>query len=254
MIKGVLLDLSGTIYVGDEVLPRALEAVQRLSAENIPLRYLTNSSRSSRKDIRHKLLEMGFAVSAEEIFTAPMAIKAYLRAHKLSPWLLVNPAIQGEFKEFSGATPDAVIICDAAQAFTYENLNQAFRLLTRGALLLAVGDNRYFKEADGLSLDAGPFIRALEYAADCEAIVLGKPSPTFFHTAAAQLGCLPGELLMVGDDVFADVNGALKAGMKAALVQTGKYQRGDEQKIAAPGACVCSDLLDAVEGVLHKAS
>jgi len=55
---------------------------------------------------------------------------------------------------------------------------------------------------------------------------------------------------MVGDDVFADVNGALKAGMKAALVKTGKYRPGDEKKIAAPGACVCGDLLDAIEGIL----
>ena len=252
MIKGVLLDLSGTIYIGDEVLPRALEAVQKLHAEKIPMRYITNSSRSSRKEILHKLLDMGFAVSAEEIFTAPMAVQAFLREHKLSPWLLVHPAIEEEFKEFSGASPDAVVLCDAAEAMSYENLNQAFRLLIKGARLLAVGDNRYFREADGISLDAGPFIRALEYAADCEAIVLGKPSPVFFHSAAAQLGCRPGETLMVGDDVFADINGALKAGMKAALVQTGKYQPGDEQKIAAPGACVCSDLLDAVQGILHN--
>ena len=252
MIKGVLLDLSGTIYVGDEVLPRALEAVQKLHAEKIPMRYITNSSRNSRKEILYKLLDMGFAVSEEEIFTAPMAVQAFLREHKLSPWLLVHPAIEEEFKEFSGASPDAVVLCDAAEAMSYENLNQAFRLLIKGACLLAVGDNRYFKEADGMSLDAGPFIRALEYAADCEAIVLGKPSPAFFHSAAAQLGCRPEEILMVGDDVLADVNGALKAGMKAALVQTGKYQPGDEQKIATPGACVCSDLLVAVQGILRK--
>lgn len=252
MIKGVLLDLSGTIYVGDEVQPRALVAVQRLHAEKIPMRYITNCSRNSRKEILHKLLDMGFAVSEEEIFTAPMAVQAFLREHKLSPWLLVHPAIEEEFKEFSGVSPDAVVLCDAAEAMSYTNLNQAFRILTKGACLLAVGDNRYFKEADGMSLDAGPFIRALEYAADCEAVVLGKPSPVFFHSAAAQLGCRPEEILMVGDDVFADVNGALKAGMKAALVQTGKYQPGDEQKIAAPGACVCSDLLDAVQGILRK--
>ncbi len=253
MIKGVLLDLSGTIYVGDDMLPRALDAVQKLHAGNIPLRYLTNSSRSSRKEILSKLLDMGFAVIAEEIFTAPMAVQAYLREHKLSPWLLVHPAIEEEFKEFSGVSPDAVVLCDAAEAMSYTNLNQAFRILTKGACLLAVGDNRYFKEADGMSLDAGPFIRALEYAADCEAIVLGKPSSAFFHSAAARLGCRPEETLMVGDDVFADVNGALKAGMKAALVQTGKYQPGDEHKIVEPGACVYGDLLDVVEGLLHQA-
>jgi HAD superfamily hydrolase (TIGR01458 family) len=253
MIKGVLLDLSGTIYVGDNMLPRALEAVQKLQAENIPLRYLTNSSRSSRKDILCKLLAMGLTVSADEIFTAPMAVQAYLREHKLSPWLLVHPAIRKEFTEFSGENPDAVVLCDAAEDMSYENLNQAFRILIKGARLLAVGDNRYFKEPDGMSLDAGPFIRALEYAADCEAIILGKPSPVFFLSAVAQLDCRPGETLMIGDDVFADINGALKAGMKAALVKTGKYQPGDEHKIAAPGACVCEDLFDAVEGVLHEA-
>ena len=101
-----------------------------------------------------------------------------------------------------------------------------------------------------MSLDAGPFVRALEYASGSEAIILGKPSPAFFHAAASQLDCHPGDVLMIGDDVFSDVNGALRAGLKAALVQTGKYRPGDEQKIAAPGACFCTDLLDAVEGVL----
>lgn len=252
MIKGVLLDLSGTIYDGDKVLPRSIEAVQMLHAENIPLRYLTNSSRSPRTKILSKLLDMGLRVSADEIFTAPMAVQSYLREHNLSPWLLVHPAIREEFKEFSCENPDAVVLCDAADDMSYENLNQAFRILLKGARLLAVGDNRYFKEIDGMSLDAGPFIRALEYAAGCEAIIVGKPSPVFFNSAGAQLGCRAGETLMVGDDVFADINGALRAGMKAALVQTGKYQPGDEDKIAAPGACVCKDLFDVVEGILNQ--
>ena len=143
-----------------------------------------------------------------------------------------------------------MVIGDAADAFSYEHLNRAFRLVLDGARLLAVGDNRYFKEGEGLSLDAGPFVKALEYAADCEAIILGKPSPAFFHAAAAQLGCLPGQVLMVGDDVFSDVNGALKAGLKAALVRTGKYRSGDEAKIIAPGACVCADLGEAVQGLV----
>ncbi|OEU73010.1 MAG: hydrolase [Desulfuromonadales bacterium C00003093] len=250
MIKGVLLDLSGTVYVGNEVLPGALEAVERLQAQNIPLRYLTNSSRSPRKTIFQKLRAMGFAIAEEEIFTAPQAIHDYLREHELSPWLLVHPAIEEEFSDLGGGTPDAVVLGDAADAFTYVNLNRAFRLLFDGARLLAVGDNRYFREADGMSLDAGPFVTALEYATGCEAIILGKPSVAFFHSAASHLGCRPEETLMVGDDVFSDINGALKAGMKAALVQTGKYRPGDEQNIIAPGACVCTDLLEAVEGIL----
>jgi len=248
-IRGVLLDLSGTIYLGDEALPRAGEALERLYEYGLPVRFLTNTSRSSRRSIWQRLARMGIKVAEEEIFTAPQAIVAYLNEHRLTPWLLVHQDIQEEFAGLLGDSPDAVVIGDAAHDFTYENLNRAFRLLLEGAHLLAVGDNRYFKEGSGMSLDVGPFVKALEFAAGCEALVLGKPSAQFFHAAARQLGCLPEETLMVGDDVFSDINGALRAGMKAALVQTGKYRAGDERKICAPGACLCRDLYEVVQGL-----
>ena len=249
-IKGVLLDLGGTVYLEGALLPGAAEALQLLRAHDIPYCYLTNSSRSPRTALLQKLRQLGVAVRDHELFTAPMAVRAYLLEHNLTPWLLVHPVLREEFAGCPAGTPNAVVLGDAADAMSYQNLNHAFRLLFAGARLLAVGDNRYFQEADGMSLDAGPFVRALEYAAGCEAIILGKPSPAFFHGAAAQLGCRPGEVLMVGDDVAADVNGALKAGMKAALVQTGKYRPGDEQRISRPGACVCADLRAAVAGIV----
>lgn len=250
MIKGVLLDLSGTIYVGDDLLPGALEAVQRLHETNIPVRYITNTSRSPRNKIVRKLGGMGFKIPEQEIFTAPSAMQNYLREHHLSPFLIVHPDVEEEFGGFDSEHPNVVVLCDAAESFTYDRLNQAFRLLLEGACLLAVGDNRYFKEDEGMSLDAGPFVRALEYASGKEAVIVGKPSPVFFHAAAAQLNCELGQVLMVGDDVYSDINGALRAGMKAALVQTGKYRPGDEQKIAAPGACVCKNVYEAIEGAL----
>ncbi len=246
MIKGVLLDLSGTVYDGDTIIPGALEAVEHLHRAKIPLRYLTNTSRTPRRKILQRLQKMGFSVDANEIFTAPVAVQEYLQDHGLSPWLLVHPDIAYEFAGFDSSDPDAVVVCDAAAGFSYEKLNQAFRVLLDGARLLAVGDNRYFKDSDGMSLDAGPFVKALEYASGTEAVILGKPSPAFFHAASSQLGCRPREVLMIGDDVYSDVNGALKAGLRAALVQTGKYRPGDEHKVSAPGACVCADLLCAV--------
>ncbi len=250
MIKGVLVDLSGTVYLGNEPLPRALEALELLHAHQIPVRYVTNTSRRSRRSIHESLLGMGMKIPAEEIFTAPRAVAGYLKSHGLSPWLLVHPGIEEEFAGLVAGSPDAVVVGDAAQGFSYDNLNHAFRLLLDGAHLLAVGDNRYFKDTEGMSLDAGPFVRALEYAASCEAIVLGKPAPIFFHAASAQLGCDLHETLMIGDDVFSDVNGALRAGMKGALVKTGKYRPGDERHIVGPGACLCDDLYEAVCGVL----
>jgi len=250
MIKGILLDLSGTVYIDDQLLPGAIEAIERLHARQIPMRYITNTSRRSRRAIVRNLQQRGLSISEEEVFTAPQAVHEYLVEHQLTPWLLVHPAVEEEFSDLVGPEPDAVVLGDAADAFTYANLNRAFRLLLDGARLLAVGDNRFFMEADGMSLDAGPFVTALEYASSCRAIIIGKPSAAFFHAAASQLGCRPREILMIGDDVYSDVNGALRAGMKAALVQTGKYRPGDEGQISAPGASVCADLLTVVGNIL----
>jgi HAD superfamily hydrolase (TIGR01458 family) len=105
-----------------------------------------------------------------------------------------------------------------------------------------MGSNRYFKESDGLSLDIGPFLRALEYAAGVQGTVLGKPSADFFHAAVADMGLEPGEVLMVGDDAEADVQGALDAGLQACLVRTGKYRPGDEDRIDTQRARIAEDL------------
>jgi HAD superfamily hydrolase (TIGR01458 family) len=93
-----------------------------------------------------------------------------------------------------------------------------------GAELIALQRNRYWMTPDGLALDVGPFVAALEYAARTEAVVVGKPAPAFFATALADLGTEPADALMVGDDVESDIGGALAAGLAAALVRTGKFR------------------------------
>jgi ribonucleotide monophosphatase NagD (HAD superfamily) len=125
-------------------------------------------------------------------------------------------------------------------------------LLINGAPLLGVGRNRYFKTGGKLQLDAGPFIQALEYAADIEAEILGKPAAGFFHAAVDSLGCKPDEVLMIGDDVEADINGAMQAGLQACLVRTGKYLPGDENK--AGQAFVADSVVEAVNTAFFQST
>jgi len=189
MIKGILLDLSGTLYQGRKVIPGAPEAVEKLAAAGIPVRYVTNTSRSPGRALQEKLQGLGFSIGRDQVFTAPRAVREYLVGRQLRPYLLIHPELAEEFADLPQDKPNAVVVADAAEAFSYANLNRAFRLLIEGAPLVAVGDNRYFRDGEGLSLDAGPFVRALEYAAGCEALVLGKPDPAFFHAALAALYC-----------------------------------------------------------------
>ncbi len=242
MIRGVLLDLSGVLYVGTQRLPGALEAVAELSATGIPLRYITNTTRSPRSAILSKLVKMGLTLDPETLYTAPEAALSHIQARGLRPYLIVHPDLQSEVGAEDSGPWDAVLVGDAGEAFTYGRLNTAFRLLMAGASLYAMADTRYFKEADGLSLDAGPFVAALEYASGVKATVLGKPAASFFHAAAQSMGVAPEEVVMVGDDALSDVQGALAAGMQSILVRTGKYQPGDERRIALPGAVVLDDI------------
>jgi HAD superfamily hydrolase (TIGR01458 family) len=187
----------------------------------------------------------------EHIFTGARAVRSYLEQHRLRPFLLVHQNLVEEFADLAGEDPNAVVVGYAADNFSYRNMNEAFRHLKAGARLLATGRTRYFEGKDGLMLDAGPYLAALEYAAQTSAVVLGKPAAEFFQAAAAQLGLKPWECIMVGDDAESDVAAALSAGLGAILVQTGKFRPGDEARLPE-GACVVRDIGTAVEEICRR--
>jgi HAD superfamily hydrolase (TIGR01458 family) len=247
--KGVLLDIAGVIWDGDKLILGAVEAVAELRAANLPFRLVTNTTRRPKRALIDQLHEFGFAMTPGDVFTGTEAVVTYLRTHNLTPYLVVHPGLDGEFADLVGETPNAVVVGDAADRFTYGRLNAAFRLLLTGAPLLAIATNRYFKDFDGLSLDAGPFIAALEYAAQVEANVFGKPEPSFFAAVLADLGTAPDETVMIGDDVEADVNGALAVGLQAILVRTGKYRARDELRMNEGGRSAAT-VREAVTMVL----
>jgi len=250
MPTGVLIDISGVLYVGDEIIDGTLDAMRILKRSNLPTRFVTNTTRSPAREILSKLLGMGFDIEVRDLYTAPMAARDYVDQHGLSPYLLIHPALREELDYPDVEQPDAVLVGDAGEDFSYVHMNEAFRVLLSGAPLIAMGKNRYFQEADGLSIDAGAFLTALEYAADTEAIILGKPSPDFFLAAVKDMGCGPADVVMIGDDVESDVNGAVRAGLSGILVQTGKYRPGDEQQLL-PDRTVCvADFSEAVKRIV----
>ncbi len=252
MIRGVLLDLAGVLYVGEEPLPGAHDAIENLKRAGLATRFITNTTRSTRRTILDRLDRMGLPIPVDALFTAPLAARHYIESHGLRPYLLIHPNLKGDFPQTSQGSFNAVLVGDAGEGFTYENLNQAFRLLLEGAPLLAMGNNRYFKESDGFSLDVGPFVAGLEYAAGTQATVLGKPAPEFFHAAVADLSCEASDVVMVGDDVAADVMGAVSAGLQGVLVQTGKYRPGDENQLESTHASVVADAAAAIDWIIAQ--
>lgn len=252
-ISGVLLDLGGVVYVGDTPIAGAIDAVRRLRDAGLPLRFITNTTRRSKRQVLADLAKMGLGVDSGELLTPASLVRAYLEKHGLTPVLIVHPDLEEDFAGLPSGTAEAVVVGDAGEHFTYERLNGAYRKLVSGAGLLALAMNRNFKDRDGeLSLDAGPFVAALEFAAGRKATLFGKPSAEFFGTAVEDLQCPVHAVVMIGDDVEADVGGAMASGLKGVLVRTGKYRPGDEARLSSGPDHVCDSLADAVAWILSN--
>ena len=131
-----------------------------------------------------------------------------------------------------------MVVGDLGDLWDYRTLNRAFRLLHNNpeARLVALGMTRYWLAADGISLDVAPFVAALEHATGQKAVVFGKPDARFFLAAAEKLGLAGMEILMIGDDIDVDVGGAQAAGLKGALVKTGKFRPTDLEGAVRPDA------------------
>lgn len=254
MITGVLLDISGVLHEGDKAVPGAAEAVQRLHAAGLPVRFLTNSTRRSKRRLIEELAAFGIGVAPDEVFTPVAAARAWLDENGHVPHLLIHPGLEEDFADCGTEGPVAVVVGDAADRFSYQNMNNAFRALQDGAPFLALAANRVFRDKDGLlSLDAGPFVHALEYASGTKPILFGKPEADFFRATVTSMGCDPALAVMIGDDAESDVAGALAAGIGLGiLVRTGKYRDGDEDRVDPRPSAVVADVGEAVDLILSE--
>jgi len=234
-LGALLVDLDGVLYVEDEAIVGAVEAVERLRRGALELRFVTNTTAHSRDRTLEKLARLGLWVSDSELVTPAALAVAYCRerGHRRVA-LIMNTEVKRDFGELEEAGDDceAVIIGDLGAAFGYDVLNRAFRQVMNGAELIALQKNRYWMRSDGLSLDVGPFVAAIEFATDREAHVVGKPARGFFDQVLTELGVSATDAAMVGDDIESDIGGALQAGLKAILVRTGKYH---EERVRLSG-------------------
>jgi HAD superfamily hydrolase (TIGR01458 family) len=231
-IRAVLLDIDGVLTVSWRPVPGAVEAVRRLRDAGFALALVTNTTSRTRAWMAATLSDAGFAVTADDIFTAPAITAAYLaRNYPGARCVLLNSGdIAADLAGVTiipgdAAAADVVILGGAGPEFSYPALNRMFGYLLGGARLVAMSRNLYWRTDQGLQLDAGAFLPGLEQASGVQAEVTGKPAAAFFATALAAQGADASAAIMVGDDIEADALAAQRAGLTGVLVRTGKYQR-----------------------------
>uniref|UniRef100_A0A6J0TI14 Phospholysine phosphohistidine inorganic pyrophosphate phosphatase n=1 Tax=Pogona vitticeps TaxID=103695 RepID=A0A6J0TI14_9SAUR len=258
-IKGLVLDISGVLYDsggegGGVPIPGSIEAVKKIKSSGLKLRFCTNETQATRDKFVEKLQRLGFDIVVDEVTAPAPAACRILKERNLRPHLLVHDDVIPEFADINKADPNCVVIGDAADNFSYKNLNDAFQVLIglENPVLLSLGKGRYYKETDGLKLDVGVYMKALEYACDIQAEVVGKPAKMFFQSALTEMDIEPHQAIMIGDDIVNDVGGAQRCGMTALQVRTGKYRPCDEQHPEVKADGYVNNLAEAVDVILKQ--
>lgn len=260
-ISALLIDLDGTVYSKGKPYPGVRSAIVSLAEMGLPYRFITNTTRRSGRQLVEQLGDMGIEVAPEQMFIAPQAAALYCRQQGYRRVYLAagDDDVAGEFDglTLTADNPEAVVLGDLGEGFSYARLNELFAILMGGAQLVAMQKGRYWlTEKYGPTLDLGPYVAALEYATGREAVVVGKPARAFFELAAEGLDVPIEEIAVVGDSVENDLLGAREAGLQAVLVRTGVYEEGLAEKLGLQPELVLDSLADlpgALQGIRQDA-
>ncbi len=236
-----LFDLDGVFYKGKEsrVKIGGTRAIEALRASGRKLFVLTNNSTDAAATVHSRLLEFDIPVRREEVLTSGLLTAEYLRDRhgSVSYFLVGEEGLDSEMRRCGhtrtyGEDADFVVI-GLDRKITYDRLDHAARLARNGAPLVATHVSRLYMYRTGPAMATGPLVKAIEYASQKRATVMGKPSRLMFDFALRRAGSTRKESVMVGDQVDTDILGATRAGIDAVLVTTGIDRRAPGMSLLA---------------------
>ena len=227
-----LFDLDGVFYRGKENRERigGTRAIEALRRSGKKLFVLTNNSTDSVETVHARLTEFSIPVEREEILTSALLTAEYLsKKHgKISYFLIGEAGLEAEMRRCGHTRTEGedaqFVVVGLDRRLTYDKLDRAARLVRNGASIVATHTARLYMYSDGPAIATGPIVRALEYATQRKATVIGKPSPLMFRIALERAGCAKGQAVMIGDQVDTDLEGASRAGIDSILVTSGVDQ------------------------------
>ncbi|GEB34567.1 TIGR01457 family HAD-type hydrolase [Brevibacillus parabrevis] len=246
--KGYLLDLDGTIYRGHEAIPGAGEFVRYLQDKQIPYLFLTNNSSTSAERVADRLTGMGIEATARDVYTTSMATVQYLQEQAPAGANVYAIGEEGLLTQLEAAgyrlteaDPDYVIV-GIDRAFTYEKLAVAARAIRSGATFIATNADAALPTDAGLFPGNGSLVAAVSVASATKPIVIGKPESIIVRYALEVLGTKASETLIVGDNLFTDIEAGANSGLDSLLVLTGYSTREEAASHTAKPTYVASDL------------
>ncbi len=252
--RGWLVDLDGTVYLGEQLIDGAAEAMAGLRAEGRRIAFLSNKPLQTREEYAAKLTRLGIPAAADDVINSSLVLARHLRT--LDPgapvFVIGEPPLQAEMRAHGFEVRDdervrwVVIAFD--RTFTYAKLNIALQAVRGGARLIATNPDRTCPVEGGEIPDCAGMIAAVEAVTDKTVeLIVGKPSPIILEVALAALGCAPGESVIVGDRLETDMLMGRRLGLATILVLSGVTRPGDPRIAATAPDHVLRSIRELVE-------
>jgi NagD protein len=249
MARGFLIDMDGVVYRGKEVVPGAREFIAQLRRRDVPFRFLTNNSQRTRRDVATRLQRMGIDAEEMHVYTCAMATARFLAAQKPGGTVFVVgeggllQALHQHGFAVVDHDPDFVVVGEG-RTFTAEILENAVRMVDRGARLISTNPDRNCPTADGIRPGCGAIASMIEAATGRTAFSLGKPSPFMMRDACNELGTACADTTMIGDTMETDILGGVQLGYRTVLVLSGGTRLEDIAKYSYRPDVVVDSLAD----------
>jgi arabinose operon protein AraL len=229
LFSGYVVDLDGTVYLGDRLLPGAEEAVARLRELGRAVLFLSNNPLHTREEYAAKLTRLGLPTPPEAVINSSYVLVRHLRATAPQARLLVigEASVRRELRQAGLALTDDprrtdIVVACFDRTFDYRKLRAAFDAIREGARYIATNRDPYCPIPGGGLPDCGAIVAAIEACTGHPVDeVMGKPSAIMARVVLERLGLPAAHCLMVGDRLETDLALARTAGMPCAIVLSG---------------------------------
>lgn len=256
MYKGYLIDLDGTAYLGTEVIKETIEFTNVLHSKNIPFKFVTNNSTATESDVVHKLKDMGYTVTEENIVTTARATANYITNHMPDSlvYYIGEGGVIGALEDAKIATTSDymkanVVIVGLDKNVTYEKFAQACLAVRNGATFISTNPDIALPSERGMLPGNGSLAMLVEYSTETKPITIGKPEKHIMQEALDQLGLSNTEVAMIGDNYMTDIMSGINLNIDTIFVDTGLTRREQLSEYDIQPTHVCNTLLDFIPNI-----
>lgn len=229
---GFMIDMDGTIYKGNNIIPGAKDFITFLKSEGIPFVFLTNNSSNTRDRYLEKLTRMGFDVGIKDILTSTIATIRFIKERRAGKkvFVIATPEVTKEMEDLGIEStedhPDIVLLT-FDRTITFDKINKAYHFIMNGAELIATHPDDLCPTEDSYDVDIGQFIHMLSVLTGTSPIIIGKPSRLMLEMAAGEMGIKAEDAMMIGDRLYTDIRMANDSGIGSIMVLTGEAKMSD---------------------------